>query len=320
MTRYRNFPFVLRGLFLLCVALIPLVIYFASASPVSDNLKEIAQRTAREYDRLLRLRQQQVFTFAAFPSLRAFAASTPETRTQRAAVALNELQSLVASDTGVREAFMVDTNGKIIMTTLDGWDGDVSARQFVQDALRGQLVVSPVAFDRNEYSIYYAAPVLNNSGDVAGALVLRAAAQELWDVLPRGENWYTVLTDENGVRLDDTGDPARRLFAFGALDAARATQISRAQMYGAQMPQVRATNMERVQQLVTQGAFDQLRASDFNAGAFAYQRLASKPWTVLAIAPQPAWLELVSRFALPLFAAFLLALGGAFLFSKWNAR
>lgn len=298
--------------------LIPLLVSVALVTPDSSNLKEIAQRTANEYERLLRLREQQVFTFAAFPSIRAFTASTPETRAQRATVALNELQALVASDTGVREALITDNHGIVIMTTLDGWNSDWSNRQFVLDALSGQLTVSPGAFDRGEYSNYYAAPVVDNSGEISGALVLRIQAQEMWEVLPRGENWYAVLSDENGVRLDDTGEPARRMSSFGGMDAARATRIVKAQTYGAGMPQVRATKQERVQQLVTLGALDQLRASDFSADTLAYQRLVSKPWTVFVLAPQPAFSDLFARLAVPFVVALVLALIGAILVTRFN--
>jgi C4-dicarboxylate-specific signal transduction histidine kinase len=308
--------FVLSFGVVLLAALVPLLLFAVLATAEDANLQEIAQRTAKEYDRLIRLREQQVFTFAAFPSIRAFTASTPETRSPRAAVALNELQSLVASDTGVREAFLTDQNGIVIMTTQEGWGGDMSKRQFVQDALAGHLIAAPVAHDKNEYSNYYAAPVLNNRGDVAGALALRVAAQELWEVSPRGAQWYAVLSDENGVRLDDTGDPARRMASFGALDTTRAARIVNEQTYGAQMPQVRATAQERAQQLITQGALDQLRASDFGASALGYQRLVSKPWTVFVLAPQPAFLQMLPQMALAILVAVAFAFGGAFVLTR----
>jgi hypothetical protein len=301
---------------LLFVALTPLVFFAAITIPNALDLKEIARRTANEYDRLWQLRMQQTFTFAAFPSIRAFASSTPETRAERASVALNELKALVASDKNVREALIVDANGTVIMSTLDGWGSSLAQRQFVRAALNGHIALSPVARDRAEYSNYYAAPVLNNANEIAGAFVLRVAAQELWDVLPRGENFYAVLSDENGVRLDDTGDPARRMASFGALDAARAAQLVSEQNYGAEMPLLRATNLERAQHLVTQGALDQLDAADFDAGAWAYQRTVSKPWTVLVLAAQTSWLDTLSPFVVPLLAALLLALGGAFLLAR----
>ncbi len=305
-------PFWFRFALLFLIALLP-VLLFAALTPKPTDLKEIAQRAAREWDRLLQMRQQQVFTIATFPSIRAFASSTPATRSQRAAIALNELQAWVAADTNVREVFIVDANGIVIMTTLEGWNASVSSRQFIQEALAGQIAVSSIAQDRGEFSTYYAAPILNNANEIAGALGIRVAAQELWGVTPRGESWHAVLSDENGARLDDSGDPARRLKTFAPLDSGRAGKIVNAQLYGAQLPQLGATNLNRAQQLITRGALDQLIASDFNADAFAAQRLVSKPWVVLILAPQGTVAEIFARFVIPLVTALLLALGGAFL-------
>lgn len=307
--------FLLRLAILLGAALIPLFLFTALAPPPS-NLKEIAQRTASEFDRLLQWRAQQVFTIAAFPSIRAFAASSPETRSQRAAVALNELQAWVAADTNVREALITNAQGIVIMTTLDGWNSDVSARHFVQEALRGQLAVSPIAQDRSEFSNYYAAPILDNQNEIAGALVIRVAAQEVWSVTPRGENFYAVLSDENGVRLDDSGEPARRLASLAPLDAVRATEIINAQTYGAQLLAPRATNLVRAQQLLTQSKLNELRASDFDANAFAAQRLVTKPWVVLILAPQPTFAEIFARLLIPTLVALFLAFGGALFLNR----
>lgn len=308
--------FLLRFVILLFCTLFALGLNAFLNSRSSPDLGEIARHAANEGDRLLQWRMQETFTLAALPSLRAFAASTPEARPERAPVALHELKALVAADKDVREAMIVDASGNVIMTTLDGWGASLVQRQFVRDALRGEIAVSPVSRDRSENSTYYAAPVLNNAGEVAGAFVMRVAAQEFWNVLPRGENWYAVWSDENGVRVDDTGDPARRMTSFGTMDAARATHIAQTQQYGAELPLVRGTNLERAQALVTQGALDQLMPSDLNASALAYQRLVSKPWTVLVLARSSFSPEDFSRYALPVFAAVLVSLGGSFLLAR----
>lgn len=311
-----NRTFFVSALVLLILALVPLGLFVAFTPTDPSSYQEIAQRTAHEYDRLVQLRQQQVFAVAGFPSVRGFGASTPTNRSQRAAVALNELQAWVAADTNIREAFIVDKSGFVIMTTLEGWNQDISARQFVGDALAGQIAVSPVAQDRGEFSNYYAAPLFDNEKEIAGALVIRVAAQELWRVTPRGEHFYAVLTDDNGTRLDDTGDPARRLATFGPLDAERAVRIAKTQLYGTQLPQPRATDFVHVQQLLTQGALDQLRPSDFGASGIGAQRMLSKPWSVLIVAPPLTLGELVARYALAVAAAVVLALGGAFVLAR----
>ncbi len=313
MSNWRRFWISLAVLVL--VGLVPLGSLALVPADTSD-LTTFAQQAAKEFDRLMQLRQQQVFTMAALPSIRAFAASAPEDRSQRAAVALNELQAWVASDRRVREALITDTSGTIIMTTLEGWNSTLAERAFVRQTLAGGIAVSPIARDRGEFSQYYAAPVLNNRGEVAGALVARVAAQELWDVTPRGDTWYAVLVDENGVRLDDSGDPSRRLVAFAPLDTARAVQVVNARTYGAEMPQVRATTNTRAQELITHQASEQLSAADLGAGAFASARLVTKPWVVMVLAAAPTPIELAGRLALPVLAAPVLALLGAFVLAR----
>jgi len=303
---------------LLVLVGVPLWLAFHS-SPTPDYTAE-AQRIANEFDRLIRMRQQQVFAIAAFPSIRAFAASDAESRSQRAAVALNELQAWVAADQRIREAFVVDPSGNVSLTTAAGWNTFLGARSFVRAALAGQIGVSAVSRDRGEYSVYYAAPVLNNKGEIAGALVARVAAQELWDVMPRGDAWYGALIDENGVRLDDSGEPARRLMALAPLDAVRAVQIVNEATYGAEMPTVRATNQVAAQARVTQGEFTQLSPYEMDASALAVKRLETKPWTVAVVAPTPAPASVASRWMLPVIAALVLALGGAVLMRAWVQR
>lgn len=305
-----------RALVLFAAALIPLTLSWWLAPSPLPNLQETAQQAANAFDRLLDLRRLEVFTLAAFPSVRGFTSSTPETRSQRAAVALNELQAWVAADKNVREAFIVDKTGAVILTTLDGWNTDLSRRQFVREALAGQLAISPVARDRAEYSMYYAAPVLNNKQEIAGALVARVAAQELWNLSPQGATWYSVLVDDNGVRLDDSGDPARRLESLGSMDDARAARIANAELYGAELPQLRASNLTRAQQLVTQGALDQLQPGDVGGDALAARRLAILPWTVLIVSSQPALAVSAALFALPLLVALALALAGAWFLER----
>lgn len=312
-TLSRHSPFLARFAVIGITAAISVWMAALSLGSKSRDLHFVSMQVAQELDRLLQLRQQQVFTIAAFPSIRAFAASTPETRTQRAAVALNELQAWVASDTNVREAFIVDEQGISIMTTNGGWGESWQHRGFIREALAGRLSASPVARDRGEFSTYYAAPILDNRREIAGALVARVAAQELWNAIPRGEGWFATLVDENGVRLADTGDVTRRLMSFGTLDARRTARIAQEQTYGAQQPVIRATNYPRAQDLLMRGALDELRASDLGASAIAAQRLVSKPWTVLVIAPQPSPGDSVARLAIPLGTVILTSLVAAFL-------
>jgi C4-dicarboxylate-specific signal transduction histidine kinase len=267
-------------------------------------------------DRLFQLRLNETFTIAAFPSMRAFAASDPTTRAQRAAVALNELQAWVAADTQLREAFVVDLKGATILTTNKEWNQNWKTRPFIQNALAGKLDLSAPSRDLGEFSQYYAAPILDNRREIVGALVARIAAQELWSAVGSSASSYAVLTDENGVRLADGGDMSRNLVAWAALSPEKQNRVVSEQTYGSQVTLLRTTNFPHAEQLLTSGALNVILPADFGADAVGAQRLTSKPWTVLVIALTPSSSQTLSTFLLPLGAGLFLALVGALITSR----
>ncbi|MDE3090872.1 MAG: cache domain-containing protein, partial [Chloroflexota bacterium] len=73
-----------------------------------------ARGSADSVDRTLQFRMTEVFTFAALPSLRGFAASDENARPARAATAQAELQSIVAADPNIRAASILDPLGTVI--------------------------------------------------------------------------------------------------------------------------------------------------------------------------------------------------------------
>ncbi len=310
--------FIRRWVIVLLVTLIPLTLLagleFFSA-PLEPRAE--AKRLELELDRLLQIRLHETFTLAALPSLRAFSASTVTDRTARAAVALNELQAWVSADTPVREAFIVDRAGVTILGTGKDWNRDWSSRVFVKQALAGQLDVSPPSLDQGEFSQYYAAPILDNRGEVAGALIARIDAQELWDLINAAsiQKTYAVLVDEAGVRLADGSNAARNLRALAPLNGTQQTQVLDEQTYGAQITVVRADTFRRAADMLAARMPDLIRPEDLGVQSLSAQGLTTKPWTVLILRPVPA-LQIRSYLLWPIVAATICAGLGAWLLRR----
>lgn len=318
--RRRSFAIKFAAVFF--ASLIPLLILVGTdwfAPPPTPGSAEAA-RLAAELDRMLQIRLKETFTIAAFPSIRAFAALDVGSRGQRAAVALNELQAWVAADPQVRESFVLDRQGNVVLTTGKDSAQEWGSRAFVKSALGGKLDVSAVAHDAGEYSQYYSAPILGNSGDVAGALVARIAAQELWDAVnsagaAQGGS-FAFLVDENAVRLADGGDATRILEALGPLTADEQAQIVREHTYGDQVQILRATGLTRAAETIRSGSVDSLVPGDLDAAAVSARRLETKPWTVVIVSPSVSIAQHLSRFVLPFFAAVVLSTLAALLLSR----
>jgi hypothetical protein len=313
--------FLTRTALILLVTLLPLglvaILEWSSAPPPPAAE---AKSLATQLDTLLQLRLGETFTIAAFPSLRAFAASDPVSRAQRAAVALNELQAWVAADSQVREVFVVDADGKSILSTGKDWNQSWAARKFIASALSGKLDVSAVSHDVNEFSEYYAAPILDNRGSVAGALVARIAAQELWGAVNAETDTsravYAVLVDENGVRLADGGDATRILSSLAPLTTEEQTHVIGQATYGAQVTILRSANLTHAAELIRSGAVESLSPRDFGVSSLAAQQLTTKHWTVLVLSAAPPVGSSPSKFIIPLLAAVLGAVLVSFLLSR----
>lgn len=250
---------------------------------LADADRELATRAqffAHALDRTLQQRMIQVFTFAALPSLRGFAASDDAHRDARAAIARVELIAIVHADPNLRAASIVDKNGVVIMTTDDAMLANWRTRVFVREALRGHLHASAPAREGNAIVQFYSAPILDNAGEIAGALILRVDAQEMWNAL--AAPYDLMVVDEIGVRLMDRS--YTQLFvALAPVPADLTAQPLAEKRYG-DISEIRATNLTELANAVQRGGAAQLVYRNANGRAIhvATRRITTNPWTVIA--------------------------------------
>jgi len=285
-----------------------------------------AEWHAAALDRVLQQRMVQVFTFAALPSLRGFAASDENARLARAPVARTELHAIVDADPNLRAASIVDAKGRVILTTDASMLADWSARRFVREALAGRLHASEPARDFGEISQYYTAPILDNAGNVAGALVLRVAVQELWEALGTQPN--VLLVDENGVRIADQTNQPQVFVALAPLAPDVAARALAEQRYGTEVTQIRATNLVALADEISRGRATPLVYRDANGHAIhaATRLLVTNLWTVIVFESEDALLagtrnmlgEMIKVAAIAVIVAFVLALVMQYIFHPWQ--
>lgn len=256
--------------------------YERALADADEILTERAQTLADAIDRTLQQRMVQVFTFAALPSMRGFAASDAEDRDARRVVAYNELHSITRADPDVRAASIIDVLGNVVLATDATLNTNWGMRPFVRDALAGRLHASVTIFEFDELSQFYAAPILDNRGEVAGALVLRVATQEWWSALG-GKNDVMVI-DEYGVRIADRFPKPLLFTSLAPLPADTVTRVITEKRYGAQVTQINATPHSDLMEAVNRG---DTRATTFHDAAgqsyrAVIRRTKMNPWGVIA--------------------------------------
>ncbi len=318
------FALVVAGLVLL-LSVIPVarIVVFRS-SAISDARSALTGRVrfiADTLDHNLQLRMVETFTLAALPSLRGFAASDLAARPARAAVAASELQSIVAADPNVRAASVVDPGGMVVLTTDASMNAKWGERIPVREALAGRLHASVPARDFGEISQYYSAPLLDNAGNVAGALVLRVAVQEFWNAFAAEPD--VLVVDENGVRILDWTSAPQTFVALAPLAPDVMAQALAAKKYGAEVTQIRATNLTDLAAAVQRndGAPVTFRDSGGQTVEAALRRLKTNAWTVMVVKPEDALVGNVDgllwdELKIGLVALFV-AIGAAILATRW---
>lgn len=271
---------------LVLIALVVWVVYSdsrARALAVSQRALETrAQAVAQAVDHTLELRMVEVFTLAALPSIRGFAASDETARPARTAVALSELQSIVAADPDVRAASITDVDGTVILTTDNTMNADRQQRVFIREALAGHLHASVPVREFGEISQYYSAPILNNARAVAGVLFIRVAVQEMWDLLTVQGN--VLIVDSDGVRIADHSSAPQTFVALAPLPPQTTAQILGESRYGVETTQIRATNLTELANAVKRDKPTSVTYHDVqgkvNYGAI--RSLDTNPWKVIA--------------------------------------
>jgi C4-dicarboxylate-specific signal transduction histidine kinase len=150
--------------------------------------------------------------------------------------------------------------------------------------LRGHLHASVLARDFGEVVQYYSAPILNNAGEVAGALVIRVAAQELWAAVGAEPN--VLLVDDDGVRLADRTSQPQLFVALAPLSAEQMTRALSQRRYGAEIVQLRATNLGELRDHLARGSAKPMvfRDTDGKTKHASVARVRFNVWSVVVFA------------------------------------
>lgn len=245
------------------------------------DLAARAQGSADRLDQLMRSRLIQVFTLAALPSMRGLAASDEAARAQRTVIAMAELRAITAADPNVRAASVVDNMGKVILTTDGSMNEQWGDRTFAREALAGRLSASPPSRDVGEISQFYSAPILDNVPNVAGALVLRVAVQEMWDMLQDRPNLFVV--DDNGVIVADTTPAPTPFYAIAPLASGAIDNLAAEKHYGSELAQIRSRNLTALQNALARDATGAVYTDSNGATVHAaISKLTTNSWRVVA--------------------------------------
>jgi diguanylate cyclase (GGDEF)-like protein len=217
------------------------------------NLQAHAHRLAEALDRLLAERQEEAAWIAAATAIRHHLLTPPARRASDRPAAREALHHMSAMHGGRFAVFLFDATGRLVLASDEALPqpAGIPARPFFAEALGGKPSASPPALDGGKPFLYFGAPVQGEDARVAGVVVLRAAAEEFWDIVDRawqeaGPESAAIVTDEVGVRIARAGRRDLLFHAWAPLPPERAQQILAERRYGEGITRVAATEMPEI--------------------------------------------------------------------------
>lgn len=186
--------------------------------------------------------------------------------TEDAAAVLVSVQAAYGYDS----MSVLDTEGTIILSTNEAIVGEtLAASPYIQQAFQGEISISEVGVDDEGVALYIAAPVFSSQGNIIGALDVRASLERINTIVGNdtnstGEGSYSVLLDDDLIRISNPIDPNLLFVPVIPLSAAEAQEMIEQQRFGPQTANYlsRATNLTEVKEAV-----DKLRVRKASEGS-----------------------------------------------------
>ncbi len=180
---------------------------------------------------------------------------------------------------------------------------DKSDRDYFQEViLSGQPYASPVEFSvsTGSPSLYFSAPVRNQSGDIIGVLRVRYNAALLQQFVAQsnglaGAQSFGILVDDAQIRLAHGAAPHLIFNTIVPLDPARVAELQQQRRLSAFFSERLSTDLPELAAGIAAAAAQPfftspLTALDNQRASAAAVRVTTRPWTVVYVAPQSVFL------------------------------
>jgi len=200
--------------------------------------------------------------------------------------------------------FVLDTNGDIVVTNADGIQiRNYVGRNFFKEAMRGDIFISEPALEQGKEYIYYSAPIRNYEKKIAGILVMRCQAEELWKLIEEekdylGKGSLCILTDGYGVRIAHATDRNLIFMSWVMLDPAVKKNLEMERHYGEDITEIGFTEIPAVSKALAQsGGLYFIHPLVINAeNNHGYcMPLKEKNWKLIYTVPETAFLAQVKH-------------------------
>lgn len=209
----------------LVLALVPLIMITFFVNSVSRvallnqgavGLQSIGISTSERLDAELSEQREFIRVIGLLPDLVRFTQNPNDATLREPAQRVLTAAAEKASD--YDSVAIINREGRVVLSSSAADVGtDLKFRPYFTEALKGESYISDpsVSVVSNQPAIFYSAPIKDDRGNVLGVVRSRLNLDGLWTLVEKdngiaGTGSYSMLLDENGIRLADSSSKGNR--------------------------------------------------------------------------------------------------------------
>lgn len=211
---------------------------------------------------------------------------------------VSSFRSKLRVDPDFLSAFLLNTRGNVVLSTLPAVDANYSTRPFFLETMKGRNYVSPPCKDEGISCIYFGIPI-KDKNEILGVAVLQANADEFWELIEHeseriGAGNVVILSNLDGVRIAHSLKKELIFQSWAPLKSETKEQVLKEKRYGGDMKDIASTDFPEVMDAITQGISTRYFQHRLAIGMASYHsviRVMDNGWRILCSIPESTFLE-----------------------------
>ena len=193
---------------------------------------------------------------------------------------------------------LMDTDGKVLLSTSDITTIDFGERAFFYEAVKGKKHISAPSLDNGKSLVYFSVPV-KHADKILGVLVAQCKAEELWELIETengrvGSGNAVILSNSDGVRIAHSKSRDLIFKSWILLKPRVREQILKEKRYGSDIKEITPTDKPEVMDAVTRALPPQYFKHELVIGKGTYHsviKVMDNGWRIMSTIPESTFLK-----------------------------
>jgi diguanylate cyclase (GGDEF)-like protein len=212
--------------------------------------------------------------------------------------AVSSFRAKLRIDPDFLSLFLLDTEGNVVLSTTEKFNGNYAVRPFFSEAMKGRNYVSPPCVDGGVSCVYFSIPVVHGDKKL-GVMALQCAAGELWELIEHendrvGLGNAVILSNSDGVRIAHSTKRDLVFKAWVTLKPEIKEQILKEERYGSDIKEIAFTDIPEVMEAVTSVTPPPYFQHRLVIGKETYHsaiKVMDNGWRIMCTIPESTFLE-----------------------------